>query len=128
MSSLTFWTKSISLFREWDYLLVAIENLFGVSGFHVDLSKKENPSNLNVFFLNTSIRGILEGIDFKFLGMVLLFVSRYFDRVPCYLYYSPWLKLHKLQNHHAKIKICYRTIHDDQRKRFLTNWLPKFYI
>lgn len=80
----TFRSCRTALLRACNALLAAIENQFGAPGFHVDFSTKEKSQQLNGLFLNNTIRGMLEGKDFKCLDMVFPFVAAYIDRVTGY--------------------------------------------
>ena len=74
-------SKKTSILSGCNTLLRAIERDSGVSGLHVDFSGKDASSRLNGIFLQTGLRGMLEGKDYRRLDTVFPFVAAFIDTV-----------------------------------------------
>jgi hypothetical protein len=76
-----FSTKRTAVLRACNSLLRAIQNDSATTAIHIDFSTKEASSALNGFFLESGIRGMLEGKDYRNLDYVFPFVAAFIDRV-----------------------------------------------
>lgn len=74
-------SKKTAILSGCNTLLRAIERDSGVSGLHVDFSGKDASSCLNGIFLQTGLRGMLEGKDYRRLDTVFPFVAAFIDTV-----------------------------------------------
>ena len=69
-----------ALLRGCNSILRAFEADFRVSNLHVDFSSSQKSAQLNGFFTNTGVKGMLEGKDYHQLDMVFPFVAAFIDR------------------------------------------------
>ena len=76
-----FSSKRTPILRACNSLLRAIEEDSTTTSIHVDFSTKETSSALNGLFLESGIRGMLEGKDYRNLDYVFPFVAAFIDRV-----------------------------------------------
>lgn len=80
-SKAKFSSKRTAILRACNSLLRAIEKDCTTTSMHIDFSTKETSSALNGFFLESGIRGMLEGKDYRNLDYVFPFVAAFIDRV-----------------------------------------------
>lgn len=74
-------SKKIPLLAACNTLLRLIERDSGIAQLHVDFSTKDMSSALNGIFLQTGLRGMLEGKDYRALDHVFPFVAAFIDNV-----------------------------------------------
>ena len=76
-----FSSQRTAILRACNSILRAIQEDCGSSGIHIDFSTKETSSNLNGIFLETGVRGMLEGKDYRNLDYFFPFVAAFVDRI-----------------------------------------------
>lgn len=65
-------------------MLRAYKNAFPVTNLQIDFSTQHVTSTLNVVFLTTGLKGMLEGKLFSALDMLFPFISAFLDRATGY--------------------------------------------
>lgn len=76
-----FCSKRVPVLRACNSLLRAMQDDCTTRSIHIDFSTKEASSALNGIFLQTGIRGMLEGKDYRNLDYVFPFVAAFVDRI-----------------------------------------------
>ena len=74
-------SKRAAILRACNSLLKVLEEDCDISNLHVDFSVKEASTTLNGLFLETGVKGMLEGKDYKQLDYVFPFVMAFVDRI-----------------------------------------------
>lgn len=74
-------SQKTAILRACNSLLRAIQIDSSTTSMKIDFSTKETSSTLNGIFLETGVRGMLEGKDYKTLDYVFPFVAAFVDRI-----------------------------------------------
>ena len=80
-AKMTIGSKKSAILRGCNSYLRAIETDSGISYLRVDFSSKNASVTLNGFFLETGVRGMLEGKDYRNVDFVFPFVAAFIDRI-----------------------------------------------
>jgi len=76
-----FASKKVPILSGCNTYLRCIERDNGVPDLHVDFSSKDTSDRLNGIFLQTGLRGMLEGKDYRKLDTVFPFIASFIDTV-----------------------------------------------
>lgn len=71
---------SVSILRGLNLLLAAVEREAGVPGLHMDFSRKSCSLQLNVVFLMSGVRGMIERKDYRAVDTLFTILEAYTDR------------------------------------------------
>ena len=80
-TKMTISSKKSAIMRGCNNYLRAIQSDSGISSLRVDFSSKNASVTLNGLFLETGIRGMLEGKDYRNVDFVFPFIAAFIDRI-----------------------------------------------
>ena len=76
-----FCTRRVPVLRACNSFLRVMKNDCSSASIHIDFSTKEESSRLNGIFLDSGMRGMLEGKDYRNLDYFFPFVAAFVDRI-----------------------------------------------